>query len=635
MINSTKFGRVSLRLVPLVIFLLPIVLTGCSSQPKAVFTPDITSGAAPFPIKFVNQSKHADSFEWDFGDGHTMTTNSIKEQATHVYTKAGSHIVTLTAVQQGEPPQKDTVTMTVNVLPGTLAIVTLQPSESTLDIHGSQSFVVGTLDEFGNEIPDATISWNIMPEVGEINADGTFTAGTKAGNFTGAIQATIAKETTQLSVVADISIRPDPLASIQVTPTKTLVKDKEKARFTAAGYDKYLNVIPQLEFEWEATGGQLSRVDGESIDFVGSAPSTRYEVKATATFRNQQATGSATVGIPPVWMPTGKMDVARRGHTATLLADGKVLIVGWISASAEIYDPATGIFTTTGNTLFNHGQGSTATLLEDGRVLIVGGTTSQQSAEIYDPATDTFVQTGSLNAVHSYHTATSLYDGRVLIAGGQDSNFSGGPQTHSVAELYDPVTDTFILTGNLNISRSSHAATLLSNGQVLITGGFTTTTPGSGVGLITAELYDPATGVFHLAGDIYDPGSEHIATLLPNGRVLLVGSNGLAALYNATTAKVSAVGSMITPRRNTTATLLNDGRVLVAGGFNKAAGYTVVFNTTEIYDPDSKTFYTGPDMTIPRWEHTATLLKTGEILVAGGSPSDGRVLNSTAEVYYP
>jgi hypothetical protein len=308
----------------------------------------------------------------------------------------------------------------------------------------------------------------------------------------------------------------------------------------------------------------------------------------------------------PTWTATGSMAVARRGHTATLLADDKVLIVGWFSTVAELYDPATSTFTETGSMLFSHGQGSTATRLADGKVVVVGGTTSQQSAEIYDPATGVFTPTGSLNVVHSYHTATLLPDGRVLIAGGQDNV---GPETHAVGELYDPTTGTFSQADSLNTDRSSHNAVLLPTGRVLITGGHKTTSPGVGVGVTTTELYDPPTGLFSVVGPCACDW-EHTATLLLNGKVLIVGSNSSAVLFDPATATFSATGSMTTPRRNATATLLNDGKVLVAGGFTGAGEFATFFNSAELYDPNTGTFSLTAGMLTPRREHTATLLAT-------------------------
>jgi hypothetical protein len=331
---------------------------------------------------------------------------------------------------------------------------------------------------------------------------------------------------------------------------------------------------------------------------------------------------------------TGSMSVARRDHTATLLPDGKVLIVGYIGTSAEIYDPSTGTFNITGNTVLPHGQGSSATRLTDGRVLVVGGTFAQTTAEIYDPTTGTFALTGPLNTVHSYHTATLLPDGRVLIAGGQDNN---GPQTHNVAELYDPTTGLFTLTGSLNYHRSGHTATLLQNGKVLITGGTQTTTPGEGIALDSAEIYDPFTGTFSLISSMATPRTCHRATLLSDGRVLIVGGLifdleeilGSAEIFDPSSETFSATEAMTTLRASSSATLLPNGQVLIAGGCVDVGPITT--NSAELFDPISGTFTPTGDMIQARQQHTATMLSTGQVLVVGGY-GDGTDLSS-AELY--
>ena len=317
------------------------------------------------------------------------------------------------------------------------------------------------------------------------------------------------------------------------------------------------------------------------------------------------------------WIATGSMANARRDHTATILDNGKVLIVGWFTNSAELYDPVSGIFSTTGSTIENHGQGSTATVLTDGRVLIVGGNGAQQTAEIYDPITGRFSLTNSLNTVHSYHTATRLLDGKVLIAAGQDNV---GPQTHSVAELYDLVTGTFSFADSLIEDRSGHTATLLSNGQVLITGGTQTTTPGFGVSLSSAELYDPTIDSFNLTGSMRRDRSSHTATLLNNDLVLIIGNlftDNSAELYDVITDAFTPAGNITVPQRGGhTATLLPNGQVLVAGGF--VATGPVTTKSAELYDTITNTFSMTDNMITARQQHTATLLPDGRVLVAGG-----------------
>jgi hypothetical protein len=183
------------------------------------------------------------------------------------------------------------------------------------------------------------------------------------------------------------------------------------------------------------------------------------------------------------------MAVGRFLHTATLLQNATVLIGGGALtsasdpiATAEVYDPATGIFTMTCAMVTAREQ-HTATLLADGRVLIVGGTTSTgtgdshptTTVEVYDPSTGSFSATGSMTEARTFHTATRLPSGKVLVAGGGDEN--------STAEVYDPATGSFSTTGGMEIGRAGHTATLLPNGSVLVAGG------GIFAGLASAELY--------------------------------------------------------------------------------------------------------------------------------------------------
>jgi hypothetical protein len=202
------------------------------------------------------------------------------------------------------------------------------------------------------------------------------------------------------------------------------------------------------------------------------------------------------------WTPTGNMTTARYLHTATLLPNGTVLVAGGSQtipngtgaggspiATAEIYDPTTGTWSTTGSMSTARGN-HTATLLPNGTVLVAGGGvesstsyTTVASAEIYNPTTGTWSSTGSMSTLRAWHTATLMPNGTVLVAGGGDPD---GNVSSNSAELYDSVAGTWTLTGSLTTARAQHTATLLPNGTVLAAGGGN---PGSGTALI-AETYD-------------------------------------------------------------------------------------------------------------------------------------------------
>jgi hypothetical protein len=316
------------------------------------------------------------------------------------------------------------------------------------------------------------------------------------------------------------------------------------------------------------------------------------------------------------WEPAGSMIFPRRDHTATLLHNGQVLITGWENNSAEIYNPITDKFSTTGSLIASHGQGSTEVLLYDGTVLIVGGTWAPQVAEIYDPLNGTFNITDSLNFAHLYHTSTLLPDGRVLIIGGLD-NVIGGVAT-AICELYDPTTRIFTITDSLNTSRAGHKATLLQNGKVLITGGSE-----NGNILSSAELFDPSNEIFTNTGNMIQGHESHAATLLNNGQVLITGNlfDNSAELFDPQLGVFNSINSMNVPQRGAhTATLLLNGQVLIAGGFIGFGPITTP--SVEIYDPITETFQFIDSMITARQQHTATLLSDGRVLVTGGYNGD-------------
>ena len=313
-------------------------------------------------------------------------------------------------------------------------------------------------------------------------------------------------------------------------------------------------------------------------------------------------------------------------------------------------------FAATGNLVTSPRYQHTATLLNDGKVLITGGLTystttpptisTLASAELYDPTTLAFAATSNMSAGRSAHTATLLNNGQILISGGAGTT---GAELASV-ELYDPTTGIFTATGSMSVGRAAHTATLLSNGKVLIAGGYDS----SGISSASAELYDPTTGIFTPTGSMSTARESHTATLLSNGKVLIAGGGNStsgelasAELYDPSTGTFSTTGSMTDPRYSHTATLLNNGKVLVAGGWGAtppSCEQSPVWNTAELYDPTAGTFMATGNMIAPRYLHTATLLKYNFVLLAAGdmgptsNPDCGLELPGTlgfAESYDP
>jgi len=217
---------------------------------------------------------------------------------------------------------------------------------------------------------------------------------------------------------------------------------------------------------------------------------------------------------------------------ASSLADGRVLVTGGGSLDApfsETYDPATEQWTT-GENLIVGRRGHTATLLADGRVLVAGGFVCcpgngqvfTDTAEIYDPTTGRFQLTGRLAQGRGFHRATRLADGRVLLSGGFAAAGAADVEALAASEIFDPVSEKFSSVGGLEIPRVGHSALLVPDGRVLAVGG---TRGGAQArsGVSATELFDARTGKW-TAGPLLDPAWVGVtATLLGNGKVLLFG----------------------------------------------------------------------------------------------------------------
>jgi len=348
------------------------------------------------------------------------------------------------------------------------------------------------------------------------------------------------------------------------------------------------------------------------------------------------ALATRTPAGPGKLAPTGDTSTARFSHTATLLLNGKVLVAGgmerngvWLD-SAELYDPAKGRFSPIGK-MSARRAGATATLLPNGKVLIAGGTDGSgknlASAELYDPDTNTFSATGSLSFPRGDATATLLKNGKVLIAGG---DAAGDDDQLASAEIYDPLTGLFLPTGSMHSPRSYFTAVRLKDGKVLVAGGLSGGQFPFHKVEATAEVYDPLTGRFTLTGEMSVPRYKQGAALLPDGKVMIAGGSnedGRQYKYSSTEIFDPQMNAFQPgPRMKflryklpSGVITLSDGRILVAGGAE----------LPEIYDPARGVFVSLNDEPLDGFLFsTATLLSDGRVLMVDGygqHPTDGAV----------
>jgi cysteine-rich repeat protein len=342
-------------------------------------------------------------------------------------------------------------------------------------------------------------------------------------------------------------------------------------------------------------------------------------------------TAEADEAVVASCFPSATADTLTTGRKAIeslLLPDGRVLVVGGVATysgtnyqipSMEFFDPAQDAWTE-----IQLGVGmayNQSTLLADGRVLLSGGFDSyhsQYTSYLVDPATSSFVAASDMAADRGLHTAIRLADGRVLVAGGatmfENPNFGVQSTPLNTAELFNPATGLWTPTAPMSVARLAPASIMLPGGDVLVTGDSVFAPATS-----TAERYHPATGTWTstppLNGVIY---GRPTLTQLGDGRVLLVGGLTNPEIYDPVANTWTQTGPLVVNRHGHTAALLSCGRVVVVGGTQHAVFNTAVASV-EVFDAATGTWsLLGTSLSRARDQHAVSLLADGRLLVSGG-----------------
>ena len=315
--------------------------------------------------------------------------------------------------------------------------------------------------------------------------------------------------------------------------------------------------------------------------------------------------------------------VGQAGNLAMALPDGTAIVMGGNasifprvpdSLVTQFFDPSTETFSTGPDLAFSvvaHEFSEAAPLANGSFVIAEGGiNTRRRQSQLYDPIARTFSTVGDLNVFHLPPAqATALNDGSVLL--------TGRP------EIFAPKSGHWTRIADMVVNRRGHSATLLNDGTVLIVGGFSCCTPTGEFPTGAAEIFDPVAQTFSLTGSLATPRAVHAATLLVDGRVLITGgivdqdaSTSAAEIFDPSTGEFGPAGNLQFARNAHSAILLTDGRVLIVGGEGSTPFIGV--EATEIFDPSSGTFSLGPSVSPAFFTSTATLLANGKVLIFGG-----------------
>ena len=521
----------------------------------------------------------------------------------------------------------------VTVVGPTLVSLSITPATTSIASGTSQQYhATGTFSDYSTQDLTAVVAWSSgTTSVATITTAGLVTAAAQGSS-------TITAASGSVTISGSLTVGAPTLASLAITPDVAVISTTGTQQLAATGtYTDSSTQNLTTSTSWTSSNTGAVTVNSSGLATAVAAGS------ATITGTIGTAAGTALIVVSSGSTQTNLI-TSRYQHSATTLDNGSILIAGGQTcpssgscsylSSAEIYNPATDTFASTG--AMAAARSAPALLLNSGNVLVAGGYTCDSSgncsslnrAEIYNPASGTFSSAGTMIQSRSAQTMTLLGNGTVLIAGGETCTSATSCTAQSTAEIYDPVAGTFTATlNNMSAARFGASAVALNSGLVLIAGGFNGTNfPAA------AELYDPGSNTFQGIGpNLSVPRFAATATLLNNGQVLVAGGStcalpgcptNAAEVYDPVGIKFFLIAGGLTAQRfDHTATLTTNGQVYIAGGYSSCSSTCTSVASTEVFDPVAGTFDAGQTVTNALAGHTATLVGNGNVLLMGGTNS--------------
>lgn len=438
------------------------------------------------------------------------------------------------------------------------------------------------------------------------------------------------------------SVSQPPASSINVTitPNSTNLLVGTRAMF-ASSVTGHANTAVTYSVVEGSTGGTI----GNSGEYTAPAKPGSFKVRAISV-ADPSRYAEAIVNVHDYQNTISPTPAASDGydyHTASLLPDGSVLIVGGhgyrelIHSQSLRYLPASGSFQSDASLSIAR-MAHASFMLPDGKIMVAGGYNpyagssafdpSFKSTEIYDPSLRTFSLGPDMNFPRRNHVVTTLKDGRILITGGIQlvgSGFGATPNT----EIFDPAAGSFVAANRMTDGRWLHTATLLKDGRVLIVGGRNNNCTANCLvyTLNTAEIFDLATGTYTPTGSMHISRCNHTASLLPDGRVLILGGEttddlgtgndqvGVSELYDPATGRFTTWTSLIQPRSSHQAVPLYNGKILVLGGLKASS---VATDRTELFDPETGASMEGPSLSDFHVRASSIRFANGDVFLFAG-----------------